>query len=50
MLLHYTAARIGFRKVEIKNSQLYVNGVPVIVHGVNRHEHDPLMGMCLQKN
>ena len=40
----YTGARIGFRKVEIKNSQLYVNGVPVVVHGVNRHEHDPVNG------
>ncbi len=40
----YTGAKIGFRKVEIKNAQLYVNGVPVIVHGTNRHEHDPVNG------
>lgn len=32
--------KTGFRKVEIKNSQLLVNGVPVLIKGVNRHEHD----------
>ncbi len=33
--------RIGFRKVEIKNSQLLVNGQPIYIKGVNRHELDP---------
>ena len=36
-----TARRIGFRTVEIKDSQVMVNGRPVIIRGVNRHEHDP---------
>ncbi|MCP9753485.1 glycoside hydrolase family 2 TIM barrel-domain containing protein [Ferruginibacter sp. HRS2-29] len=40
----YTSHRIGFRKVEIKNAQLLVNGMAVYVHGVNRHEHDPIKG------
>jgi beta-galactosidase len=40
----YTGAKIGFRKVEIKNAQLNVNGVPVYVRGVNRHEHDDVKG------
>ena len=39
-----TSSRIGFRKVEIKNAQLLVNGVPVEVHGVNRHELEPTTG------
>lgn len=43
-VVSYTGAKVGFRKVEIKNSQLLVNGVPVVVHGVNRHEHDPVNG------
>ena len=34
--------RIGFRTSEIKNGQLLVNGIPVLLKGVNRHEHDPL--------
>ncbi|GAH67053.1 unnamed protein product, partial [marine sediment metagenome] len=38
------ACRAGFRKVEIKNGQLLVNGVPVDIKGVNRHEHDPVTG------
>lgn len=33
--------KVGFRKVEIKNSQLLVNGQPVLIKGVNRHEVDP---------
>ena len=40
----YTGAKIGFRKVEIKNAQLLINGVATYVHGVNRHEHDPVNG------
>ncbi len=28
----------GFRTVEIKNAQLLVNGQPVLIKGVNRHE------------
>ncbi|MEJ8843332.1 glycoside hydrolase family 2 TIM barrel-domain containing protein [Lacibacter sp. H375] len=40
----YTGARVGFRKVEIKNAQLLVNGVAIEVHGVNRHEHDDVNG------
>jgi beta-galactosidase len=42
--LAVTGCQIGFRKVEIKNAQLLVNGVPVEVHGVNRHELEPTTG------
>lgn len=34
----------GFRKIEIKNQQLWVNGQSVKLKGVNRHEHDPFTG------
>lgn len=30
--------KVGFRNVEIKNAQLLVNGKPVLIKGVNRHE------------
>ena len=33
--------KVGFRKIEIKDSQLLVNGQPVLIKGVNRHEMDP---------
>ncbi|MBD0831541.1 glycoside hydrolase family 2 TIM barrel-domain containing protein [Aestuariibaculum sediminum] len=36
--------RIGFRKVEIKNAQLMINGAPLMVNGVNLHEHDGIKG------
>jgi beta-galactosidase len=35
------SARFGFRKVEIKGGQLLLNGQPILIKGVNRHEHDP---------
>ena len=37
-------SRVGFRTVEIRNGQLLVNGVPILIKGVNRHEHDPVTG------
>ena len=45
----YTGSKIGFRTIEIKDSQLMINGVPFIVHGTDRHEHDPVNGHVLDK-
>lgn len=39
-----TACKVGFRRIEIKNSRLLVNGVPVYIKGVNRHEHNDSLG------
>ncbi|GAA4306950.1 glycoside hydrolase family 2 TIM barrel-domain containing protein [Aestuariibaculum suncheonense] len=36
--------KIGFRKVEIKDAQLMVNGQSLMVNGVNLHEHDGIKG------
>jgi len=33
--------KLGFRTSEIKNGLLHVNGKPLTIKGVNRHEHDP---------
>jgi beta-galactosidase len=38
------SSKIGFRKVELKNGQLLVNGKRIIVHGVNMHEHNIITG------
>ncbi|MFZ2055390.1 MAG: glycoside hydrolase family 2 TIM barrel-domain containing protein [Candidatus Aminicenantales bacterium] len=38
------SAKFGFRKVEIKGGQLLLNGRPILIKGVNRHEHDPVTG------
>ena len=32
---------VGFRRIEIKNGQLLVNGQPVLIKGADRHELDP---------
>ena len=42
MVLETASCKVGFRKVEIKDGRLLVNGVPITLKGVNRHEHDPL--------
>ena len=35
---------VGFREIEIRNSIFRINGVPVKIKGVNRHEHEPMTG------
>ena len=40
---------VGFRKVEIKNKRILVNGQPVIFKGTNRHEHNAECGHTLTK-
>ena len=37
----------GFREVEIKDGQLFLNGVSIKIKGVNRHEHDPDHGRAV---
>jgi beta-galactosidase len=33
--------KVGFRSISIKGGQLLINGTPIKIRGVNRHEHDP---------
>lgn len=47
--LQSIAQKTGFRKVEIKNGQLLVNGRAIYLKGVNRHEHDPVHGHVISK-
>ncbi|MEG0789309.1 MAG: glycoside hydrolase family 2 TIM barrel-domain containing protein [Alistipes sp.] len=41
--------QVGFRRVEIKNAQLLINGQPVLIKGVDRHEMDPLGGYVVSR-
>ena len=41
--------KVGFRKIELKNSQVLVNGQPVLFKGVNRHEMDPDRGYFVSR-
>ncbi len=43
-VIESTGGKVGFRRVEIKNGSLLVNGKRILVKGVNRHEHDPDRG------
>ena len=45
----FITTHVGFRSVEIKNSQLLVNGKAVLIKGVNRHEHDPDTGHVVSR-
>ncbi|HSL73902.1 MAG TPA: glycoside hydrolase family 2 TIM barrel-domain containing protein [Ilumatobacteraceae bacterium] len=38
---------IGFRSVEVRDRQLLVNGQPVWIFGVNRHDHHPTRGKAV---
>jgi beta-galactosidase len=42
-------AKIGFRKIELVNSQLLVNGVAILLKGVNMHEHNELTGHVIDE-
>ena len=41
--------RVGFRRVEIKNAQLLVNGKPIYIKGADRHEMDPDGGYVVSR-
>ena len=46
-LVEVVSGRVGFRQVEIKDGRLWINGVPVLLKGVNRHEFDPDRGRAI---
>ncbi len=44
---HSVRQKVGFRKIEVKGTRVLVNGRPVKLRGINRHESDPLLGRSL---
>jgi len=40
-IVEQVTQRVGFRSISIRGGQLLINGHPIKIHGVNRHEHDP---------
>jgi len=46
-VIEATSCKVGFRKVEIVDGQLLVNGVAIKLKGVNRHDHDPIRGKAV---
>jgi beta-galactosidase len=45
--MEHVACHIGFRKIEVRDRQLLINGKAVLIKGVNRHEHDEFHGKTL---
>ena len=41
--------QVGFRKIELKNAQVLINGQPILIKGVDRHEVDPDYGYIISK-
>lgn len=41
--------RVGFRKIEIKDAQVLVNGKHIYIKGANRHEMDPDLGYVMTR-
>lgn len=39
--------RIGFRRIEIKNHNFYVNNQVILLNGVNHHDYNPQNGRCV---
>jgi beta-galactosidase len=44
-----TRVRLGFRRLEIRDNQLLINNKPVLIKGVNRHEHDDVRGKAVTR-
>ena len=47
-VLEVIPVKVGFRRVELKNGDLLVNGKRILVKGVNRHEHQPDKGQAIE--
>jgi len=48
-VIEVVGTEIGFRTIKIENGQLIVNDKPILVKGVNLHEHHPETGHYLDK-
>ena len=48
-LLEVIKDEVGFRSIIIQQGQLLVNGEPIYIKGVNRHETHPLTGHVISK-
>lgn len=45
--LHTVTVKTGLRTSEVKDQQLLVNGVPIMLRGVNRHDNHPTRGRAV---
>jgi beta-galactosidase len=45
----FVPVRVGFRSVQIRDRQLFLNGKPLLLKGVNRHEFNPETGYVVSQ-
>lgn len=48
--IEYVSCDTGFRRFEIKENVMYINGKRILFNGVNRHEFDSEMGRAINKD
>lgn len=46
-IIQRVESKIGFRSIEITDGKLLINGKPIRLRGVNRHEMDPINGKVM---
>ena len=49
-LLEVVPYKVGFRRIEIIDKVMYLNGERLIIVGVNRHEWNPRTGRCIKSD
>ena len=48
-LVEARSTRVGFREIETRDGELFVNGKPVLLYGVNRHDHSQHAGKVVSE-
>jgi len=48
-MIEEVSSVVGFRQVEVRGKQVFVNNIPIKLRGVNRHETHPLLGRSLNQ-
>ena len=48
-IVEVVSQRIGFRQTEVVGRELLINGKPILIKGVNRHEHDDRTGKTVSE-
>ncbi len=49
-VIEVTEQKIGFRRVEVVGNELLVNGQPVMIYGINRHDFNRQTGRVLNRD
>ena len=47
IVLEQVTQKVGFRHIDIREGQMFINNSPIRFRGVNRHEHDPSTGRVM---